>query len=130
MTAYFTAQESLSIGNCEDSDDQADYEVNNDDEEDIDDLDATLCDVGREDYIMEDVTIQNFGGGRFLFFNSSSDFKSFSPPASFDCSSPRMPPFSQNDVKISTKSPLFAPSSSPRSPRPIPIPVPPPQMIS
>ncbi|KAE9418170.1 hypothetical protein Angca_001144, partial [Angiostrongylus cantonensis] len=92
MTAYFTAQESLSIGNCEDSDDQADYEVNNDDEEDIDDLDATLCDVGREDYIMEDVT--------------------------------------QNDVKISTKSPLFAPSSSPRSPRPIPIPVPPPQMIS
>ncbi|VDM64326.1 unnamed protein product [Angiostrongylus costaricensis] len=92
MTAYFTAQESLSIGYCEDSDNEADYNINNGDEDDTDDLDTTLCDVGQEDYIMEDVT--------------------------------------QNDPKTSTKSPPFASSSAPRSPRPIPIPIPPPQMIS
>ncbi|KAK6013744.1 hypothetical protein OSTOST_20915, partial [Ostertagia ostertagi] len=93
MTSYFTAQESLS-GNGSDLEDE--------------DLDATLRDIGEENYEMQDVV----------------------RPTSFDRTSPRMSSFRQGDPTVPKESPLFAPLTSPRSARPTAIPVPPPRISS
>ncbi|VDP38816.1 unnamed protein product [Heligmosomoides polygyrus] len=91
ITAYFTAQESLS-----------------DDGELDEDLDATLRDIGDENYDMQDVM----------------------RPSSFDRTSPRMSSFRQGDPTVPKGSPLYAPLSPGRTSRPTPIPVPPPRTPS
>ncbi|CAJ0595322.1 unnamed protein product [Cylicocyclus nassatus] len=88
MTAYFTAQESLS-----DNDVGEESEV---------DLDATLRDIGDENFDMLDVT----------------------RPQSFtERSSPRLSSFRQGDPTVPKDSPLYAPISPNRLARPIPMPL-------
>ncbi|KAK6731044.1 hypothetical protein RB195_007484 [Necator americanus] len=79
------------------------------DEESEYDLDATLRDIGDENFDMRDVT---------------------RPQSFIDRSSPRLSSFRQGDPTVPKDSPLYAPISPNRSARPIPTPVPPPRISS